>query len=105
VIDADGRYRGVISTRQLERALTDTWRDAVAGDLAEQPPTASLDQSLTEALPLLLHGGTSGLPVLGPDAGTIVGWLTHRDVLRAYQERQHLSARRNGAGLSRVPAR
>ncbi|HEY7540697.1 MAG TPA: chloride channel protein [Methylomirabilota bacterium] len=104
VIDADGRYRGVISTRQLERALADTRHDAVAGDLAEQPPTASLDQSLTEALPLLLHGETSGLPVLGPDAGTVVGWLTHRDVLRAYQARQRLSARQDGVGLARRAA-
>jgi CIC family chloride channel protein len=101
VVDADGRYRGVISTRQLERALADSRPDAVAGDLAEQSPTASLDQSLTDALPLLLHGATSGLPVLADDEATVVGWLTHRDVLRAYQSRQHLSGRRAGAGLAR----
>jgi CIC family chloride channel protein len=88
VVDAAGRYRGVISTRQLERALADSPRDATAGDLAEQPPTTSLDQSLAGALPLLLHGETSGLPVLAPDETTVVGWLTHRDVLRAYQSRR-----------------
>jgi CIC family chloride channel protein len=88
VIDAEGRYRGVISTRQLERALADARPDAVAGDLAEQPPTAFLDQSLTDALPLLLHGETSGLPVLADDEATVVGWLTHRDVLHAYQSRR-----------------
>jgi CIC family chloride channel protein len=100
VIDADGRYRGVISTRQMERALAESRPDVVAGDLAEQPPTASLDQSLTEALPLLLHGETSGLPVIARDEMTVVGWLTHRDVLRAYQSRQRLSGRRDGAGLT-----
>jgi CIC family chloride channel protein len=93
VVDADSRYRGVISTRQLERALADSRPDETAGDLAEQPPTASLDQSLADALPLLLHGETSGLPVLGHDETTVVGWLTHRDVLRAYQSRQSLSGR------------
>ena len=93
VVDADGRYRGVISTRQLERALADSRANATAGDLAEQPPTASLDQSLADALPLLLRGETSGLPVLAHDETTVVGWLTHRDVLRAYQTRRSLSGR------------
>ena len=102
VIDAAGRYRGVISTRQLERALADSRSDTTAGDLAEQPPTVSLDQSLTDALPLLLHGEASGLPVLAHDDTTIVGWLTHRDVLRAYQSRQRLSGRDKQADRSRL---
>jgi CIC family chloride channel protein len=93
VVDAEGRYRGVISTRQLERALADSRPDATAGDLAEQPPTASVDQSLADALPLLLHGETSGLPILARDETIVVGWLTHRDVLHAYQTRQGLSRR------------
>jgi CIC family chloride channel protein len=88
LIDAEGRYRGVVTTRQLERALAETRPDAVAGELAEQPSTVSVSQSLKDALPLLLHGETSGLPVLDDDAATVVGWLTHRDVLHAYQSRQ-----------------
>ena len=91
LIDADGLYRGVITTRQLERALADTRPGAVAGELAEQPSTVSVSQSLKDALPLLLHGDTSGLPVLADDAATVVGWLTHRDVLHAYQSRQIMS--------------
>jgi len=98
VIDADGRYRGIISTRGLERALADSRPDLAAGDLAEQPSTASLDHSLKDVLPLLLHGETSGLPVLADDEATVVGWLTHRDVLRAYQARQRLFGRADGAG-------
>jgi chloride channel protein, CIC family len=85
LIDADGRYRGVITARQLERALAETRPDIVVGELAEQPSTVSVSQSLRDALPLLLHGETSGLPVLADDAATVVGWLTHRDVLHAYQ--------------------
>jgi CIC family chloride channel protein len=91
LIDAEGRYRGVVTTRQLERALAETRPDAVAGELAEQPSTVSVSQSLKDALPLLLHGETSGLPVLDDDAATVVGWLTHRDVLHAYQSRQIMS--------------
>jgi CIC family chloride channel protein len=87
VVDTDGRYRGVITTRQLERALADAHPDAVAGELAEQPPTLSVGQSLKDALPLLLRSESSGLPVLGEDGAVVVGWLTHRDVLHAYQSR------------------
>jgi CBS domain-containing protein len=104
VVDGVGRYRGVISTRQLERALADSRPDATAGDLAEQPPTASLDQSLADALPLLLHGEISGLPVLAHDETTVVGWLTHRDVLRAYQARQNVSGRHEQKERPRLSA-
>jgi CIC family chloride channel protein len=86
VVEADGRYRGVITTRQLERALGST-SDAVASTLAEQPPTLTAGQSLTQALPLLLHGETSGLPVLSDDETIVIGWLIHRNVLQAYQAR------------------
>src|SRR5262245_54635503 len=64
VIDAAGRYRGVVSARQLERALANSRSDTTAGDLAEQPPTVSLDLLLTDALPMLLHGEASRLTVL-----------------------------------------
>ena len=64
---------------------------AVAGDLAKQPSTVVARQPLKQALPLLLHTESSGLPVLSDDGTTIVGWLTHRDVLHAYQARLHPS--------------
>ena len=105
VVDDDGHYRGVVSMRQLERALADSRPDAVAGDLAEQPPTVTLDQVLADALPLLLHGETTGLPVLSHDQATVVGWLTHRDVLRAYQWSRRPSSAAQPTRLDSPPAR
>jgi chloride channel protein, CIC family len=85
VVDPEGRYRGVVTSRQLERAVAEPAAEATAGDLAEQPPVPTAGQSLKQALPLLLHGEASGLPVLSDDQATVIGWLTHRDVLHAYQ--------------------
>ena len=51
------------------------------------------NQTVEQALESLVDHELQGLPVLGVDGHKIVGWLTHRDVLRAYYERS-----RNGAG-------
>jgi Mg2+/Co2+ transporter CorC len=40
-----------------------------------------------QALTVLVHSEDSGVPVLSADRRTVVGWLTHQDVLRAYHER------------------
>ena len=87
LVDGDGRYRGVIALRQVERALSEPEHETLAADLGEQPSTLRTGQSLKQALPLLLHGELTGLPVVSDDGATLVGWLTHRDVLHACQSR------------------
>ncbi len=52
-------------------------------------PSLRRDQKLLSALDTLLHHSGSGLPVLSVDGDRIVGWLGHRDVLRAYAARRH----------------
>jgi CBS domain-containing protein len=49
-------------------------------------PILHPDQSLEQALDLLVQQDRSGLPVTSTD-GRILGWLTHRDVLAAYNTR------------------
>jgi chloride channel protein, CIC family len=88
VVDRDGRYRGIISAREIERALAEPGTRAVAADLAEQPATLTAGQSLKQCVALLLRDESSGLPVLSDDETTVIGWLTHRDLLHAYQLRQ-----------------
>ena len=102
VVDADGRYRGVIGSRQVERALADT--GARAADLAEQPPAVSAGQSLLDALPVLVRADTSGVPVLSDEGTTVVGWLSHRDVLHAYHVRQDGSRSAGGSSTEATPA-
>jgi hypothetical protein len=61
--------------------------DAVAGDLAQATSTLSAHQTLEQALALLVRHDHPGLPVLAADGQHVIGWLTHRDVLHAYNAR------------------
>jgi chloride channel protein, CIC family len=87
VVDADGRYRGTVTTAQLEAGARDDAIDATAGELAVAAPTVRADQTLDEALRVLVGNDRSGVPVV--DGAAVAGWLTHRDVLRAYSNRAH----------------
>jgi chloride channel protein, CIC family len=91
VVDGDGRYRGIISARALERALGEPDERAIAGDLVEQAATLTAGQSLKQTVALLVRNEASGLPVLSDDQTRVVGWLTHRDLLHAYESHQTVS--------------
>jgi chloride channel protein, CIC family len=86
VVDERGAFLGIVTSHQVEQAMRDNALDAVAGSLVLATPTLSPDQTLEQALGLLVHRDASGLPVLSPGGGNVVGWLTHRDLLRAYNE-------------------
>lgn len=85
VVDAAGRYRGTVTSRRVEQALRENGRVAL-GDLAESIPTLRPDETLEDAVALLVRSAGAGLPVVDPDRHGVVGWLTHHDVLRAYYE-------------------
>ncbi len=85
VVDAGGRYRGTVTSRRVEQALRENGRVAL-GDLAESIPTLRPDETLEDAVALLVRSAGAGLPVVDPDRHGVVGWLTHHDVLRAYYE-------------------
>ena len=86
VVDSGGRYLGTLGSQQIEQAMRENALDACAADLAQDVPPLTQGQTLEQALGALLRA-RSGLPVLArPDAGA-VGWLTHVDVLRAYNAR------------------
>ncbi|HKX18946.1 MAG TPA: chloride channel protein [bacterium] len=87
VVDERAAFEGTVTARQVEQAMRDNALDATARDLAKETPVLSPRQSLEQALGLLVRHDASGLPVLDPDARRVIGWVTHRDVLRAYNER------------------
>jgi CIC family chloride channel protein len=91
VVDESGAYRGTVTAHDVESAVRDNALDTVAGDLAQSTPTLYPNQSLERALGLLVRDERHGLPVLATDNQSIVGWLTHRDVLRAYNARLEAS--------------
>ncbi len=87
VVDTGGAYRGTIVSAELERSAQDNLLDATAGQLARTTPTLLADQTLEAALGALVSNERSGLPVLSTDRRQVTGWITHRDVLWAYNER------------------
>jgi CIC family chloride channel protein len=88
VVDAEGRYRGIVTSRQLERALRDDAVEQQVGQLAQEAPALAPELSLHDALASLVRSDAPGLPVVAEDRRTVIGWLTHRDVLRLYDERR-----------------
>ena len=89
VLDESGRYRGAVTTREVEASVRESALDLTAGDLARELPALQRDQSLDDALGQLVEHERTGLPVVSRDGGHVLGWLTHRDVLRAYNHRLH----------------
>ncbi|MGY0019903.1 chloride channel protein [Streptomyces sp. cg35] len=85
VRDPGGTYVGIVTARTVAEALAEQpdGAPATAGDLAEPAPRITSDQQLATALPALLSASGTGLPVLDPDKGEPVGWLSHQGALRA----------------------
>ena len=86
VTDGEGHFRGTLSSQQVEEAMRDNALDARAGDLAQDLPALHAGQNLEQALSALLRA-RSGLPVANENGSEPVGWLTHMDILRAYNSR------------------
>jgi chloride channel protein, CIC family len=98
VVDAHGRYRGVITARRLEESLTAGQVEAKVGQLIESFPTVTDDQNLEEAVRTLSRTDGSGVPVLTAGGARPIGWLTHRDVLRTYNFHREAPGRRASRG-------
>lgn len=87
VVGRDGTYRGTVTARLVEESMRTSEPRSAVGELARETPAITEDQNLEQALTVLVHSEDSGVPVLSADRRTVVGWLTHQDVLRAYHER------------------
>jgi CIC family chloride channel protein len=105
VVDEHGAYRGTVTSQQVEQAMRDNVLDAEAGELAQETTALRPGQTLEQALSALMRE-RSGLPVLEPETRRVVGWLTHMDVLRAYNQRLETGIRdaeRRGADRRHRP--
>ncbi|MGW5658580.1 chloride channel protein [Streptomyces sp. NPDC003758] len=85
VIDGSGAYVGVVTAQAVAEALAEQPDAApsLVGQLAELPTPVQADQPLALALHALLSAAGTGVPVLDPDNGKPVGWLSHQNALRA----------------------
>ncbi len=95
----DSTYLGVVTPKTAAAAAEQDHLTATAQDLAITAPTLQPDQALDTSLELLLNTDTNGLPVTTPH-GDIIGWITHRDILDAYN-----NALRGSKGRSSSPSR
>ena len=84
VITPDGVLLGIVAAADVERAIEHLPDGPVtAGALAQSVPQLHPQDSLEEAVGALGSSDREGVPVLD-EAGRVIGWITHRQVLRAY---------------------
>ena len=87
VVDRGGRLIGVVAATDVERAIGEDGSGLTAAALAHRTPELRVDESLEEAIVALTASDEDGLPVLGSSGEELVGWITHRRLLRAYRSR------------------
>jgi acetoin utilization protein AcuB len=88
IIDDQGRIKGVISDRDVLRALarTSDWQSkSVSEIMTRDPMVVTPRTSVTAALSELLEKRINCLPVVGDD-GKVCGILTSTDLLKSYQK-------------------
>ena len=74
---------GVLSADDLETTLADGGA-ATASELARPVVPLRAGDSLERAASLLGSTEEAGLPVLAAEGSAVIGWIGHRDILRAY---------------------
>ncbi len=105
VVDAEGAFLGILRDDELEQALSEG-EETDAGALARKLPTLTPSESLSEATGTLVRTDSAGLAVLDEKGERVVGWLSHRDILRVYDQRMKLERARLGgtAPTRKTPA-
>jgi len=89
VIDSRGTLLGIVAAVDVEQAITQGHDGPSAVELAHASHELRADESLKDAVPALANSEDEGLPVLAAHSDQVVGWLTHRRLLRAYNERMN----------------
>lgn len=90
VVDADERLHGVISDRDVLRALSRTpdWsKKSVAEIMTKDSITTTPDSAISAAVRVMLEKRINCLPVIGAD-GRVAGILTSTDLLKAFEKIQ-----------------
>jgi CIC family chloride channel protein len=105
VIDTGGKLIGVVAAADVEQAISrEPAPGVVAATLAREAPALRAGESLEHAVLALAATDDEGVPVIDDQDERVVGWLTHRRLLRAYRQRLHTAASA-GNGRVRPPGR
>lgn len=82
VLDGD-RLVGILTERDVLRAVaTGKVEGPVSASMTHGPDTVEPGESTGHAAALMIHGGFRHLPVV--DAGTVVGMISIRDLMRLH---------------------
>jgi CIC family chloride channel protein len=87
VVDGEGRYRGMITNRELQAAILarDGLAAALAGDLMRTDlPTVTESDSLAVAFERLSARGADAIAVIDPSTRRYLGVLTRERLMQAY---------------------
>jgi Zn-dependent protease/predicted transcriptional regulator len=91
VVDAEGRFLGMVSSSQVKQVLRDDWpRVKVKDIMAEMDPSAALspEDHASNALSRIMNSGAESLPVVS--AGRVVGIFSRRDAMELLKVRTDL---------------
>ena len=91
VIDAAGKLAGVLSDRDVLRAMVRTPhsdRTTIASIMVREPVTATPDMPLTDVIDVVIFHRIGCLPILD-GAGTVCGIVTTTDLLGAFHDLLH----------------
>ncbi len=107
VADAGGMLLGIVAAGDVERAIDEGRQDLDAAALVRPTVEIRVGASLEDAVRALAGSDDEGLPVLDREDDRLAGWVTHRDLLRAYGARlpgSAIDSRRPVASDGRVPS-
>jgi len=86
VLDAHGRYRGIVTAHAVADTIADGEHDQqTIASIVELPTPVSINDRLEQALEIL-DNADGAIPVLDADRASLVGWLTHQRVLAALRQ-------------------
>jgi acetoin utilization protein AcuB len=96
IVDEDERLHGVISDRDVLRALarTPNWNTKSVSEIMTKDAITTVPEApISHAIKLMLDKRINCLPVIGSD-GRVCGILTSTDLLKAYEDIQILLEQR-----------
>jgi len=87
VVDAEGRYIGMVRISNIEEEVLENGQDRTVADIVERVPTVFPDQTLEEALQHFGPTEQRRIPVVKRDnPDVLVGMLYAWDVVNAYRQ-------------------
>ncbi len=100
VLDSAGRYRGVVTARAVADALADGEHDAATvATVVSMPAAVTVTDRLEQTLDAL-DTARGPIAVLDADHRSVVGWLTHQQVLLALHPPRSISLQPSDSGAA-----